>query len=286
MSPKSPSAPRAAKKAGSPTRTIILQSAREAKAIKQSRKQEAQKGRLLGLNTKSAQTGSASFRSRSFNISQAAPDVTSEPFYAVYESPSDLPTAFPITFNLTKPTAPSATAPTISAKQAETLRKAQEAKAIKREAKKEAEAKRMQAVTIARAQKKTNTAIKAAAKVGGGAVNSSNVAQVLFSVDLLELFVQFHNGQWYQYDLSGEDSAYRTYLAVLLGQARCKTDDPTGLHRWWKNKSPSVGAAVWKYLRNTNVPYKKVSMPSTQFAGGSLMVRSSKDIVSGYLPKP
>lgn len=256
-----------------------LAQAREAKRIKIVKAKEQQAGRLAVLNPKSGSTGSASFRKQNYNPSTAEFLATGgEPSFAVYNvTAPPKEELMPITFNLTRPSAPQATAPAISVAKAEAIRKAQEAKAARAQERKITQAKRLQQASMARAQRQANvTAIKVA-ESGEGAVVSSNVAQVIWSYEMTQIYILFHNGAWYRYDMSQKDRAREIFLQILAGNARCKTDDPTGMKRWWKTKTPSVGAAVWKYLRRRNVPYKRVNGPPTQFAGGSLMVESWQD---------
>lgn len=273
-----PKRPQAPKKTTPSTHLSILARAREAKRAHAVRKREQQAGRLATLNVKSGQTGSASFRKQNYNPSTAEFLATGgEPSFAVYNVTAPQKEELPITFNLTRPSTPQATAPAISVAQAQAIRKAQEAKAARVEARKITQAKKLQQASIARAQRQANvTAIKVA-ESGEGAVVSSNVAQVIWSYEMTQIYILFHNGAWYRYDMAMKTQAREIFLQILAGNARCKTDDPTGMKRWWKTKTPSVGAAVWKYLRRRNVPYKRVNGPPTQYAGGSLMVESWQD---------
>jgi len=84
-------------------------------------------------------------------------------------------------------------------------------------------------------------------------LNSSNVFGVKYDFNKNKLLVRFNNGSVYSYDTPPQ-----MYNLIAGGQASATTDDKRRPMRFWKGKNPSMGAAVWQYLRNTGVPYKRL----------------------------
>ena len=78
-------------------------------------------------------------------------------------------------------------------------------------------------------------------------VDSSNVDRVMWNDQTFEMVIKFNDGSYYTY--FSIDNA--TFLNVVDGDATCVTDGDS----WYVGKSPSVGAAVHKYLSDKT--YKK-----------------------------
>lgn len=67
---------------------------------------------------------------------------------------------------------------------------------------------------------------------------------------------------------------------VLIGNAVCRTRDPSGRSRWVPNKTPSLGAAYWQYLSRhaRRAPAAQVQAPfSTQRSPSGRVYRVSSD---------
>lgn len=79
--------------------------------------------------------------------------------------------------------------------------------------------------------------------------DSSNVDKMMYSDETNELVVKFNDGSIYTYF----NIDFNDFMNVMNGNAECRTDGPT----WEIGKTPSVGAAVWKYLIDKNVDYRK-----------------------------
>lgn len=75
---------------------------------------------------------------------------------------------------------------------------------------------------------------------------SSNVAGFRYDKNNQQLYVKFHNGGVYQYD----GVPAWAYKLFATGSAKAKTSGKNKYGSWWKNKSPSLGASVWQFLRN------------------------------------
>jgi hypothetical protein len=73
---------------------------------------------------------------------------------------------------------------------------------------------------------------------------SSNVDRMMYNDDIKQLVIKFNDGSTYTYfDVQPE-----RFVAVSQGYAICKTSGFNKYGIWIKGKSPSVGAAVHKYL--------------------------------------
>lgn len=98
-----------------------------------------------------------------------------------------------------------------------------------------------------------------------GLVASSNVESISYDPSVKKLYVAFLNGSLYEYDFSkmDDDTANAYAEQIRTGaNAKCTTEGKSQYNglRWWVGKSnPSYGAAVWKWLRRTNIPYKRLN---------------------------
>lgn len=83
--------------------------------------------------------------------------------------------------------------------------------------------------------------------------DSSNVDRVKYFEETKELVIKFNDGSYYTYfDIEPD-----TFNAIIEGDAVCKTSGSNEFGEWEVGKTPSVGAAVWKYLIENNVRYKE-----------------------------
>lgn len=80
-----------------------------------------------------------------------------------------------------------------------------------------------------------------------GFISSSNVVAVVYNSLIQSMFISFKNGAVYEYFKFPRD----IYLKILRGEASAKTNDPKTPKMWWIGKTPSVGAAVWDYIRRS-----------------------------------
>lgn len=84
-------------------------------------------------------------------------------------------------------------------------------------------------------------------------ITSSNVDKVMFNDETNELVVGFNDGSRYTYF----DIDKNEFFSVIDGLAECKTSGENKWGSWEVGKTPSVGAAVWKYLIDTGKIYKE-----------------------------
>ena len=82
--------------------------------------------------------------------------------------------------------------------------------------------------------------------------DSSNVDKVKYFEDKRELVVRFNDGSFYTYF----DIDERVFFSIIEGDAVCKTEGEGEFGEWFIGKTPSVGAAIWKYLIDKGVNYQ------------------------------
>ena len=85
-------------------------------------------------------------------------------------------------------------------------------------------------------------------------LKSSNVKTVNYDSDTMIMTITFNNNAVYEY----YNVPMLLYLQVRNGLAAAKTTGKNRFGSWFKGKFPSNGAAVWRYLRNTGVSYRRV----------------------------
>jgi len=85
-------------------------------------------------------------------------------------------------------------------------------------------------------------------------VDSSNVDGLQYDTEKEELEIYFHEGEQYRY--YGID--YDTFERVWKGKAACITEGETQYGSWFIGKTPSVGAALHKFLIKTGKKYEKI----------------------------
>lgn len=88
---------------------------------------------------------------------------------------------------------------------------------------------------------------------GMGSLKSSNVKNIMYNDDTKEMFIQFQDKSIYTYF----NVSFDLFLKVSGGKATCITTGENKYGKWYKGKSPSVGAAVHKYLVKSGISYKK-----------------------------
>jgi len=82
---------------------------------------------------------------------------------------------------------------------------------------------------------------------------SSNVKKIQYDDETKEMVIQFQGGAFYTYF----NVPFDTFLNVSEGRAVCKTTGENKYGRWEVGKTPSRGASIWKYLRDSNIKYQK-----------------------------
>lgn len=87
----------------------------------------------------------------------------------------------------------------------------------------------------------------------GDNIKSSNVKNIMYNDETKEMFIQFQDKSIYTYF----NVSFQLFLDVSGGKATCITSGENKYGSWWVGKTPSVGAAVHKYLIKGGVTYKK-----------------------------
>jgi hypothetical protein len=83
--------------------------------------------------------------------------------------------------------------------------------------------------------------------------DSSNVDRVKYFEEDKRLVVKFNDGSYYTYF----DIDETVFFSIIEGDATCKTEGENEFGEWFVGKTPSVGAAIWKYLIDKNVRYEQ-----------------------------
>jgi hypothetical protein len=83
--------------------------------------------------------------------------------------------------------------------------------------------------------------------------DSSNVDRVKYFEEDKRLVVKFNDGSYYTYF----DIDEKVFFSIIEGDATCKTEGENEFGEWFVGKSPSVGAAIWKYLIDKGVRYEQ-----------------------------
>ena len=83
--------------------------------------------------------------------------------------------------------------------------------------------------------------------------DSSNVDRMKYFEEERRLVVKFNDGSYYTYF----DIDDATFKAIIAGDAVCRTEGENEFGEWFVGKTPSVGAAIWKYLIEQNVRMEK-----------------------------
>jgi hypothetical protein len=88
-----------------------------------------------------------------------------------------------------------------------------------------------------------------------GRVKSSNVKGYKYNTEDKTLIIEFNDGSKYLYEFI----EYDEFEKISKGDAVCKTEGSNQYGSWFVGKTPSVGAAIWKYLRETGAWYLKLN---------------------------
>ncbi len=84
-------------------------------------------------------------------------------------------------------------------------------------------------------------------------IRSSNVKKIMYNDEIQEMYIQFNDGSIYTYF----NVPFQLFLEVSGGNATCITSGENKYGSWFVGKSPSVGAAVHRWLIKKGVSYKK-----------------------------
>lgn len=84
--------------------------------------------------------------------------------------------------------------------------------------------------------------------------DSSNVDSIQYDTEKKELDIRFNEGDVYRYF----DVDYDIFERVWQGKASCLTSGSSPYGDWFVGKTPSVGAALHKFLVKRNVRYTKL----------------------------
>jgi len=87
----------------------------------------------------------------------------------------------------------------------------------------------------------------------GSSIPSANVRRIVYNDESKEMVIQFQDKSIYTYF----EVPFQTFLNVSGGEATCVTEGENEFGSWFVGKNPSVGSAVWKYLRDSNIKYKR-----------------------------
>lgn len=85
-------------------------------------------------------------------------------------------------------------------------------------------------------------------------LQSSNVWGANYNQQNGRMRVRFHGGSEYEYD--GIPPAI--FNAFIHGNANARTDGQNQYGRWWRNKNPSLGAALNQYIKAGGYHYRKI----------------------------
>jgi hypothetical protein len=83
--------------------------------------------------------------------------------------------------------------------------------------------------------------------------DSSNVDRIKYFEETRELVVKFNDGSYYTYF----DIDEAIFKSIIQGDATCRTEGENEFGEWFVGKTPSVGAAIWKYLIEAGVRYRE-----------------------------
>lgn len=86
-------------------------------------------------------------------------------------------------------------------------------------------------------------------------LNSSNVWGANYDQRSGKMRVRFNSGAVYEYD----NVPINIFRAFISGNAAARTDGQNRFGRWWRQKSPSIGAAMHQYIRRGNFPYRRLN---------------------------
>lgn len=87
----------------------------------------------------------------------------------------------------------------------------------------------------------------------GENIKSSNVKKIMYNDETRDMFIQFQDKSIYTYF----NVPFQLFLDVSGGRATCITSGENQYGTWYVGKTPSVGAAVHRFLIKKGVKYRK-----------------------------
>lgn len=84
-------------------------------------------------------------------------------------------------------------------------------------------------------------------------ISSSNVKKIMYNDETKEMFIQFQDKSIYTYF----NVSFELFREVQKGEAKCITSGENEYGKWFVGKTPSVGAAVHKFLVKKGIKYQK-----------------------------
>lgn len=87
-----------------------------------------------------------------------------------------------------------------------------------------------------------------------GRVKSSNVKGYRYDTVNQTLIIEFNDGSKYMYEFV----EFSEFEAIAKGDAICTTTGSNQYGSWYEGKTPSVGAAIWRWLIRKGVWYTKM----------------------------
>lgn len=88
-----------------------------------------------------------------------------------------------------------------------------------------------------------------------GRVNSSNVKGYRYNTEDQTLIIEFNDGSKYLYEFVD----FEQFQSIARGDAVCRTTGSNKYGSWFEGKTPSVGAAIWRWLIDKGQMYLKLS---------------------------
>ena len=85
-------------------------------------------------------------------------------------------------------------------------------------------------------------------------LNSSNIFGSTYDPKSGKMKVRFQGGSVYEY----EGVPANIYRAFVNGNASARTNGQNQYGRWWRNKNPSLGAAMNQYIKAGGFPYRRL----------------------------
>jgi hypothetical protein len=86
-------------------------------------------------------------------------------------------------------------------------------------------------------------------------VQSANVKAWKYDTEFETLEIEFNDGSKYLYEFV----SFEEYTEITEGRARCKTEGENQYGKWFVGKTPSVGAAVYKFLVESGKMFVKLN---------------------------
>ncbi len=93
-------------------------------------------------------------------------------------------------------------------------------------------------------------------------LNSANVDRILFNDETLELAIQFKEGDVYIYPNQSKEM----FDSLVRGEGICRTEGENKWGSWFVGKTPSIGAAVYSKLVETEADFRKGTVNDVQLS--------------------